>query len=81
MLKSFWLNFVLTVAICLGGLSTISSFADIVGGDETTIPRDCISDRPCNQQCATHLASCGPTDWCKKNCTCYYLPDGNFCFN
>jgi hypothetical protein len=31
MLKSFWLNFVLTVAICLGGLSTISSFADIVG--------------------------------------------------
>jgi hypothetical protein len=33
MLKSFWLNFVLTVAICLGGLSAVNSVAEIIDGD------------------------------------------------
>ena len=38
MLKGFWLNFVLTVAVCMGGLCSLNAIADLVEVEENAPP-------------------------------------------
>ena len=43
-LKGFWLNFVLTFAICLSGLYSVNVIADLVEEVELVAPQTCWKD-------------------------------------
>jgi hypothetical protein len=74
MLKSFWLNFVLTVAICLGGLCSLNAVghASIISDGEETSP---VGGKCTNVGCVLEMPSNVCTGLCIPSSKCDCRPN------